>query len=91
MELINFLIQLDCVGEQETKKSSVNLIVNQEGEELISKHDNYAVLHNCSIRNIVSKSGVWNHYFKIRTGNEENGVVVKCKVQHPFKITKVKD
>lgn len=35
MELIDFLIQLDCVGEQETKKSSVNLIVNQEGEELI--------------------------------------------------------
>jgi len=91
MELINFLIQLDCIGEQETKKSSVNLIVNQEGEELISKHDNYAVLHNCSIRNIVSESGVWNHYFKIHSGNEKNTIVVESRLQHPFKLTKVKD
>lgn len=91
MELINFLIQLDCVGEQETKKSSVNLIVNQEGEELISKHDDYAVLHNCSIRNIEGKSAVWHHYFKIHSGNEKNTIVVESRLQHPFKLTRLKD
>jgi len=91
MELIDFRIQLEGVGEQKVKKSTVDLIVNQTGEESISVNSDSVVLHGCTIRNIDGDDKVWHHYFKIYNGNEENNIVVKCKVQHPFKITKVKD
>lgn len=91
MELIDFLIQIEGVGEREIKRSSVHLVVNQEEEESISINGDSVVLHGCTIRNIMSESDVWHHYFKICNGNEENSIVVKSRVQHPFKLTKVKD
>jgi len=91
MELIDFFIQIEGVGEQEIKKSSVHLVVNQVGEESISVNGDSVVLHGCTIRNIMSESDVWHHYFKIRNGNEENSIVVKSRVQHPFKLTRLKD
>ena len=91
MELIDFLIQIEGVGEREIKRSSVHLVVNQEEEESISINGDSVVLHGCTIRNIMSESDVWHHHFKIYNGNEENSIVVKSRVQHPFKLTKVKD
>lgn len=91
MELIDFLIQIEGVGECEIKRSSVHLVVNQVEEESISINGDSVVLHGCTIRNIMSESDVWHHYFKIYNGNEENSIVVKSRVQHPFKLTKVKD
>ena len=91
MELIDFLIQIEGVEERETKKSSVHLVVNQVSEESISINGDSVVLHGCTIRNIVSENDVWHHYFKIYNGNEESSIVVKSRVQHPFKLTKVKD
>lgn len=91
MELIDFLIQIDGVGEQEIKKSTVHLIVNQEGEERISGNNERRILHNCSIRNLVSESSEWHHYFRISNYGNGDGVVVESRLQHPFKISKMKD
>ena len=91
MKLIDFLIQIEGVGEREIKRSSVHLIVNQVEEESISVNGDSVVLRGCTIRNIMSESDVWHHYFKICNGNEENSIVVKSRVQHPFKLTKVND
>ena len=91
MELIDFLIQVEGAGEQEIKKSTVHLVVNQEGKERMSGDIEHTILHNCSIRNIVSDSNEWHHYFKIYGDGNENTVVVKSKLQHPFRITKIED
>lgn len=91
MELIDFFIQIEGVGEQEIKKSSVHLVVNQVGEESISVNGDSVVLHGCTIRNIESESGVWHHYFKICNDEEQKTIVVKSKVQRPFKLTRLKD
>ena len=91
MELIDFLIQIEGVGEREIKRSSVHLVVNQEEEESIPINVDSLVLHGGTIRNIMSESDVWHHYFKICNGNEENSIVVKSRVQHPFKLTRLKD
>lgn len=93
MELIDYLVQIKSDEERVVKRSAVHLIVNQEGEEIISINHDYVVLYNCSIRNIMpdGNSDVWHHYFKIYKDDGENGIVVKSKLQTPFKLTKVKD
>lgn len=93
MELIDFLIQVVNSEGQIVKKSAVHLVVNQEGSEEISINHDYVVLHNCSVRNIMpdSNSDEWHHYFRIYKDDGEKGIVVKCKVQFPFKLTKFKD
>jgi len=54
MELIDYVIQ--CCKEGEIKDSTVQLVVNQEGEEKISENHSDLILHNCTIRNIVSEN-----------------------------------
>jgi hypothetical protein len=91
MELIDFLIQNENVEEREVKKSAVHLVVNQEGEFSISINHGYVILHNCSIRNIVSEDNVWHHYFKIYGDAAQKRVVVSTMMDQVFRITKVKD
>ena len=89
MELIDYVIQ--CCKEGEIKKSTVHLVVNQEGEEKISKNLSDLVLHNCTTRNIVSENKTWKNYFKIYDDDKQKAIVVHALKDIPFKLTKSKD
>jgi len=89
MELIDYVIQ--CCKEGEIKDSTVQLVVNQEGEEKISENHSDLILHNCTIRNIVSENKTWKNYFKIYDDDKRKAIVVHALKDIPFKLTKSKD
>jgi hypothetical protein len=91
MELIAYIIQNYRVEEDEIKNSTFTLVVNQEGEETISFNHEQLTLHNCSIRNIISESKVWEKYFNIYHDQEEGGIVVRAQKYQTVRLTKVRE
>lgn len=91
MELICYQIQSDGVVGFEKENSTINLVVNQMGEESISFSPKRVILHNCSMRNLETISDDWNQYFSIFDSSDEKGVVIDSNKYQSIKITKKKD
>jgi hypothetical protein len=91
MELICYEIQNDGAVGFEKENSTINLVVNQMGEESISFSPKRVILHNCSMRNLETISDDWNQYFSIFDSSDEKGVVIDSNKYQSIKITKKKD
>ena len=91
MELICYQIQNDGAVGFERTSSTVNLIVNQNGEESISFSPKRIILHNCSIRNLESISENWNQYFSIFNSSDENSVIIDSNKYQSILLTKKND
>ena len=91
MELICYQIQSDGAVGFEKENSTINLVVNQMGEESISFSPKRVILHNCSMRNLETISDDWNQYFSIFDSSDEKGVVIDSNKYQSIKITKKKD
>jgi hypothetical protein len=91
MELICYQIQSDGAVGFEKENSTINLVVNQMGEESISFSPKRVILHNCSMRNLETISDNWNQYFSIFDSSDENSVVIDSNKYQSIKITKKKD
>ena len=91
MELISYSIQNFNTFETQEKESKVELVLNQEGAEVISHYQEQTVFHNSTIRNIIAKSDVWKNYFEIYHDKELNGVVVRALKYGQFRFSKCND
>ena len=91
MELLCYEIQNDGAVGFEKENSTINLVVNQMGEESISFSRKRVILHNCSMRNLETISDDWNQYFSIFDSSDEKGVVIDSNKYQSIKITKKKD
>ena len=91
MELLCYEIQNDGAVGFEKENSTINLVVNQMGEESISFSPKRVILHNCSMRNLETISDDWNQYFSIFDSSDEKGVVIDSNKYQSIKITKKKD
>ena len=91
MELVCYTIKNFNTFETQEQKSKVQLVLNQEGEEQISHYQEETVFHNCTIRNIIPKSGLWKNYFKIYYDESLKGVVVRSIKYGQYKLIKSND
>jgi hypothetical protein len=91
MELLCYEIQNDGAIGFEREQSTINLVVNQEGEESISFSPQRIKLHNCTMRNLDCKSDAWNQYFSIIENTKAKEITINSNKYQSIKLTKKKD
>lgn len=91
MELICYSIQNINTLPRQEEESKVQLVLNQDGEEIITHYQEQTVFHNSTIRNIIAKSDVWKKYFDIYYDNSLKGVVLVALKYGQYKFTKKND
>ncbi len=88
MELICFEIQNDGVEGFERQDSTINLVVNQIGEESMTVSSKKVVFHNCTIRNLDTLSDNYNTYFSVYDSLDSKSVVVESNKYDLIKVTR---
>jgi hypothetical protein len=91
MKQIHYKIQNDGAVGFERENSTINLTVNQEGEEAISFRPKRIILHNCSIKSLDTISENYNDYFSVFDSTVGKSVIVDSVKYQSIKLIRVND